>query len=312
MKLRRTAVILALGSISLAAIACGSAATGDGDIGGSPAVVAPAEVAGVNVTDSGVTKTGESGPWLGADTVPVPEALAELLGLPAGERVVWVTPGGPADGLLILGDTIVAIDDDAIEVPGGLGAVLAARVDGESVNLTVVRGGENFDIAVTLAARPAHASTGSLAEIQGLFDRALSGELRFLDREGGEHSMAFASGTLSGVSAGQVTLARPGNGPMTVTLSPNVFVWIDGAPGTVEDLANETDKPAKVVTFDDAAVAVLVGGIIPPILETLEGLFAPEGLFGSGGNGLLDALGALEMLQGLFGAAEPPAPDSGL
>ena len=98
MKLRRTAVILALGSISLAAIACGSAATGDGDIGGSPAVVAPAEVAGVNVTDSGVTKTGESGPWPGADTVPVPEAPAELLGLPAGVRHGRVATGGPAGG----------------------------------------------------------------------------------------------------------------------------------------------------------------------------------------------------------------------
>lgn len=301
MKLRRTAVTLVVGSISLAAVACGSAATDDGEVIQSQVSAAPAAVAGVLVTE-----TVESALWFGADTVAVPETLAQLLGVTAGERVAWVTPGGPADGLLILGDTIIAVDGVAIDPAGGLAAALAAHTEGETVTLSVVRGGENLDLALALTTRPTHESAGSLAGIEDLFGRAVSGEFRFLDRQGGEHSAAFASGALSGVSAGRVTLSRPGSGPMTVTLSPNVFVWIDGAPGTVEDLANATESPVKVVTLDDVAVAVLSGKIVPPILEVLEGFL------GTDGSGLFDALEALQMLQGLFGAVDAAAPDAGL
>ena len=303
MKLRRTAVIWMLGLTSLAVVACSSAATGDNEIGQS---LEPVAAPGILVTDSGVTETGEPGLWFGAETVSVPETLAQLLGITAGERVAWVTPGGPSEGLLILGDTIVAVEGEEIDAPGGLTAALSARAEGESVTLSLLRGGENLDVTVTLVTRPAHDSTGRLAGIEGMFDRALSGEFRFLDRDGGEHTTAFTSGTLSGVNAGRVTLSRPGNGPMTVTLSPNVFVWIDGAPGTVEQLADATTAPVKVVTFDDVAVAVFSGGIIPPIFQALEGFL------GTDGGGLLDALGALEMLQGLFGGASAPAPDTGL
>lgn len=304
MKLRLAAVpwtLGALGIISLAAVACGSAAASDDDVVLSQSAAASSQTVATDTVDA-----TESEVWIGVATASVPELLAELLGVPAGERVAWVTSGGPADGILILGDTIVALDGDAIDSDGGLNARLALRATGESVSLSILRGGDSLDVQITLAARPAHESADGLAEIQGLFDSALSGELRFLDREGGEHSAAFVSGTISGVNEGLVTLTQPGSGPATLTLSPNVFVWIDGAPGTVADLADVTGGQAKVVTFDDTAVAVLAGGIIPPALEALESLF------GEGGNGLIEALGALEMLQGLFGASDAPAPDAGL
>ena len=114
----------------------------------------------------------------------------------------------------------------------------------------------------------------------------------------------FDSGTLSGVSDGRVTLLKPGSGPETLMLSPNVFAWIDGAPASIEDLANATGVEAKVIAFDGTAVAVLAGGIIPPALEALESLF------GNDGEGLSGTPGALEMLLGLFGASDASAPEA--
>ncbi|MDP6823761.1 MAG: PDZ domain-containing protein [Dehalococcoidia bacterium] len=307
MKVRRIAMpwlFGLVGALLLVALACGSTTPDDGDVSQAPesgAIPSEPESSGVLVTDAGADDAGEAGPWIGAEIAPVPATLAGLLGLPAGERVAWVTPGGPADGVLILGDTITTVDGDAVDANNRLAGMLAARTPGESVSLVVLRGGQAVDVQITLAAQPVHGSAGSLAEIQGLFDRALSGELRFLDSVGGERSVAFASGTLSGLDDDRVSLIRSGSGPMTVTLSPNVFIWIDGSPGAKADLADATGQPAKVVTLDDVALAVLTGGIIPPALEALEGVF------GSDADGNLGGAGGLESLLELFGAGNASA-----
>jgi len=300
MKMRRAVspwVFGLLGTVSLIAVACGSNTSDDSEAtqaqlaGGSGA-------SGVLVTDR---DSGDATVWLGVETAAIPEFIAGLTGLPAGERVAWVTPGGPADGILILGDTITAIDGVVIEDETGVAAMVSTRSAGESVSLSILRGVESLELQITLGEKAAHSSDGSLAEIQGLIDRAISGELKFLDSDGGEHTVSFASGTLSGVNAGRVTMTRSGGGPMTMTLSPNVFVWIDGGPGTLADLADATGQSAKIVMFDDTAMAVLAGGVIPPVLESLEGLF------GTDVGGLLEILellegfGALGDPQGLFG-----------
>jgi len=99
---------------------------------------------------------------------------------------------------------------------------------------------------------------------------------------------------------------------MTIALSPNVFVWIDGGPGALQDLPDLTGESAKIVMFDDTVMAVLAGGVIPPVLESLERLFGAEG------DGLLESLdlleefGALEDLQRLFGFGESRSGDAGL
>lgn len=311
MKMRRVVrpwIFGIMGAVSLVAVACGSSVADD-----SEAVQAQFSVgsgtSGVLVTDR---DTGDATVWLGVKTAAIPEILAGLIGVPAGERVAWVAPGGPADGIVILGDTITAIDGLAIEADHGLTAMVSTRTAGESVVISVMRGGESLDLQITLGEKEAHGSDGSLSEIQGLVDRAISGELKFLDSDGGEHTVSFASGTLSGVNAGQVTMTRTGGGPMTVTLSPNVFVWIDGGPGTLEDLSGATGDSAKIVMFDDDALAVFAGGVIPPVLESLEGLFGSEGNGLLDGLELLEAFGALGDLQGLFGFGEPTSGDAGL
>jgi hypothetical protein len=317
MKMRRVVspwIFGIIGAVSLVAVACGSSVADDSEAdqtqlsGGSG-------TSGVLVTDRDTAEIGDTGDatvWLGVETATIPEFLAGLIGVPAGERVAWVAPGGPADAILILGDTITAIDGLAIEADHGLAAMVSTRTAGESVAISVLRGGESLDLQITLGEKAAHGSDGSLSEIHGLVDRAISGELNFLDSDGGEHTVSFASGTLSGVNAGRVTMTRTGGGPMTVTLSPNVFVWIDGGPGTLEDLENATGDSAKIVIFDDVVLAVFAGGVIPPVLENLEGLFGAEG------DGLLESLellegfGALGDLLGLFGVGESTTGDAGL
>ncbi len=161
MKLRPAAVpwmLGALGIVSLAAVACGSAAASDDDVVLSQSAASASQTVATDTVDA-----TESEVWIGVETASVPELLAELLGVPAGERVAWVTSGGPADGILILGDTIVALDGDAIDSHGGLDAALASRAVGESVSLSILRGGESLDVQITLAARPARESADGLA-----------------------------------------------------------------------------------------------------------------------------------------------------
>ena len=300
-----------LGAVTLVALACGSS-TADDPEAAQAQLAGGSGASGVLVTDRDSPDPGDATLWPGIETAAIPEFLAGLLGLPAGERVAWVTPGGPADGVLILGDTITAVDGVAIGAENGLAAMVSTRTVGESVSLSVLRGGESLDLQITLGEKAKHSSDGSLAEIQNFFDRAISGELKFLDSDGGEHTVSFASGTLSGVDAGRVTMTRTGGGPMTIALSPNVFVWIDGGPGALQDLPDLTGESAKIVMFDDTVMAVLAGGVIPPVLESLEGLFGAEG------DGLLESLdlleefGALEDLQRLFGFGESRSGDAGL
>ena len=317
MKMRRAVspwIFGVLGAISLLAVACGSS-TADDSEAAQAQLAEGSEASGVLVADRDAANAGDTGDatvWLGVETASIPEFLAGFIGLPAGERVAWVTPGGPADGILVLGDTITAIDGVTIEAENGLTAMVSTRTAGDSMSLSVFRGGESLDLQITLGEKAAHGSDGSLAEIQSLVDRAISGELKFLDSDGGEHTVSFASGTLSGVNAGRVTITRSGGGPMTVTLSPNVFVWIDGEPGTLEDLADATGESAKIVMFDDTVLAVLAGGVIPPMLDSLEGLFGAEG------DGLLESLellegfGAFGDLRGLFEFGESRSGDAGL
>ncbi len=56
-----------------------------------------------------------------------------------GATVVGVVEGGPAEGVLAPGDTIVEVDGEAVALPSDLTEPLAQRVPGESVQVTVER-----------------------------------------------------------------------------------------------------------------------------------------------------------------------------
>ncbi|PKN99174.1 MAG: hypothetical protein CVU42_09940 [Chloroflexi bacterium HGW-Chloroflexi-4] len=112
--------------------------------------------------------------WMGISVTPLTSALAQEMGLPQEQKgllLQQVVSGGPADqaGLigsykpviingkrvLIGGDIITAIEDQAVAAIEDLQAVISTRLSGDTVSLTLIRNGQELSIAVTLAEKPA-------------------------------------------------------------------------------------------------------------------------------------------------------------
>jgi S1-C subfamily serine protease len=94
--------------------------------------------------------------YLGVSTQPVrlPAALAQQLGQEAGLLLVAVEPGSPAEqGGLLLGDTIVALENSPVQQHDDLLALLSADRVGTKVSLRIVRGGQAQDVSVVVGER---------------------------------------------------------------------------------------------------------------------------------------------------------------
>jgi PDZ domain-containing protein len=110
-----------------------------------------------------------------------------------GAVVLGVEPGTPADGSLEVGDTIVAVDGDAIELYGDLAPAVSARRPGDRVTLTVeAEDGATREVPLTLAARPDDPEAGFLG---------VTGDTRGFD-PGLPFDVDIDSGQVGGPSAG--------------------------------------------------------------------------------------------------------------
>ena len=116
----------------------------------------PAHTA-ISVADQ-LIETGEvSSPYLGVDLVDLNPASAEQFGLEvdSGAIIIDVGPGTPADEAgLRVEDIIVGLDDTPIESSGDLLGALRDYQPGDTVQLTIVRDGEERTFDVTLDERP--------------------------------------------------------------------------------------------------------------------------------------------------------------
>lgn len=95
--------------------------------------------------------------WLGVEGVPVDGARARAAGLDRviGVAVVGISPGSPAERAgLRPGDIVLAIDGKEVSDPAALRYRVATRPVGESVAISVLRGGRGQMIRATLAAPP--------------------------------------------------------------------------------------------------------------------------------------------------------------
>ena len=142
----------------------------DGSIMGiNVAYLPPAETGAVNLgfaipSDTAVSvadqliETGEvTTPYLGVGTVPLPPEVAERFDLPvdSGALVQTVEPGSGADEAGVrVNDVITALEDAEIASYGDLFSALRDYQPGDTVGLTVVRGGEEMTLDVTLGERP--------------------------------------------------------------------------------------------------------------------------------------------------------------
>ncbi|MEP2532438.1 Do family serine endopeptidase [Shimia sp.] len=90
--------------------------------------------------------------WLGVSIQGVSSDLAEALGqdLPKGVLVSGVIKDGPADGAVEVGDLITAFDGNAVSQSRDLPKLVAAAKAGEISKVSVIRGGEELELDVTI------------------------------------------------------------------------------------------------------------------------------------------------------------------
>src|SRR5438445_868674 len=110
--------------------------------------------------------------FIGVETIPINESFAEALGLPAQEGLLvqTTTRGGPAAQagikggdrvgqagmrrFYIGGDVITAIDGQKVSGQLDINLVLNRKRPGDTVNVTLFRGGKKIDVPVKLGERP--------------------------------------------------------------------------------------------------------------------------------------------------------------
>ena len=91
-----------------------------------------------------------------AQAARLPAALAEQLDQETGLLIGSVENGGPAEKAgLFMGDTVVALDGQAVRQLDDLLALLTGERVGHATNVRFIRGGQVHDVAVTVAERPA-------------------------------------------------------------------------------------------------------------------------------------------------------------
>lgn len=122
---------------------------GGGSVGIGFAI--PADVATV-VADQLITHGSYTPPSLGLETAPVPPAVAQRFGVPAGMYVRDVTSGGPADKAgLREGDIITGIEGRAMTGPETKFLATVGRKPGDQVRVEYSRDGKQSTTTVTLA-----------------------------------------------------------------------------------------------------------------------------------------------------------------
>ena len=108
------------------------------------------------VVDTLLTKGRISRGYLGVGAQParLPAALAEQLKQETGLLIISVEPNGPADKAgLMLGDTVVKIENEAVRhLDDLLGALSGDRV-GKAVAVKIVRGGQAREITAVVGER---------------------------------------------------------------------------------------------------------------------------------------------------------------
>ena len=132
-----------------------------------------------------------------------------------GALVTAVQPGGPADGKLIAGDTIIAVDATPITRSDQLGAAISAHKPGDVVTLQVQplppRGvaATTEPRQVTLGAKPDDPSKGLLGVVSGTRDLSYDLPVQVTIDSGSvggpSAGLAFTLGTMDVLTPGSIT-----------------------------------------------------------------------------------------------------------
>lgn len=111
----------------------------------------------ITVTAGGPEATGEKEKvtFLGIETGPMPEVLAEHLGIERdfGLTVLSVAKDSPASGVLQKNDILRKLDDQILVDPRQLSVLIRAKKPGTEVKLTVIRAGKEQTLTAKLGER---------------------------------------------------------------------------------------------------------------------------------------------------------------
>lgn len=179
------------------------------------------------------TQQAADKPWLGAVVVPMPD----------GATIAAVIADSPADAAgLRRGDIIKALDGVAIADLKGLREQLQGKAVGDTVTLTIDRGGQTLSLAVTLGQRPPSLvqrpqppaeglqppaeRPKPFPELEGipkdqLFGHILGGQLNLTDAAGNPLTVTIALGTVTAKSEDSLTVALNAGGEKTYRITDN-------------------------------------------------------------------------------------------
>jgi len=91
---------------------------------------------------------------VGAQTVPLPEAVAAQASQTTGLLVMSVEPGSPADqGGLLLGDTLLSLEGTSLQSMEDLFGALSGERVGKVAEIRLLRGGQLKSVKVTIGER---------------------------------------------------------------------------------------------------------------------------------------------------------------
>jgi len=174
--------------------------------------------------------------YLGATIQDISSEIAESLGKPGmkGALVDELAPGGPAQRSGVQpGDVILAVDGQAVDGATSLTRLVAATHAGDTLHLSVLRGGKSLSIEVRSGLRPTDAE---LLRSQG---------------QGGGLGSAPDEGAAAKPDALGLILA-----PLDSTARSRFGVPDEIKGALVADLASDSDAAAKGVKPGDVVIRV--------------------------------------------------------
>ena len=205
-----------------------------------------------------------------------------------GEIVLDVENGSPADGELESGDTIVAIDGEAINDPDDLSRLLDDNKPGDQVTVTIQpfnTTDEDKDVKLTLAPKPDDPEQGMMGvQVQPTgveFDFPFKVAFDTGDVGGPSAGLAFTLGLLDLLTPGELT----GGVPVAVTgeIHSDGTVGPVGGTGQKAAAVREAGIDVFLVPSDDYQAAVEHAGDVKVIkVDTLDD--ALDALADLGGN----------------------------
>lgn len=150
-------------------------------------------------------------------------AAMHFLGRPTIVVVHDVVEGSAADGHLEPDDTITRVDGTPVTMPGEVQEIVRAKKPGDSLDLTVSRGGADVDVTVTLGASEREENTAML----GILMTSEPGDgvhvtYNLNDVGGPSAGMIFALAVIDKLSPGELTHGRTVAGTGTIDESGQV------------------------------------------------------------------------------------------